>query len=74
MEKKSVHLKRARKPVTSEVANLGEPSSKVQKLDQRFDFNITSNDLTRFMEGEIPANTERSTSWAVKIFEDWRKA
>ena len=26
------------------------------------------------MEGETPANTERSTTWAVKIFGDWRKA
>ena len=26
------------------------------------------------MEGETPANMERSTTWAVKIFDDWRKA
>ena len=26
------------------------------------------------MKGEIPANTERSTAWAVKIFDNWRKA
>ena len=26
------------------------------------------------MNGETPANTERSTAWAVKIFDDWRKA
>ena len=25
------------------------------------------------MEGEVPANTERSTTWAVKIFDDWQK-
>ena len=26
------------------------------------------------MEGEIPANTERSAAEAVKIFDEWRKA
>ena len=26
------------------------------------------------MKGEIPVNTERSTTLAVKIFDDWRKA
>ena len=25
------------------------------------------------MEGETPANTERLTTWAVKIFDDWRR-
>ena len=75
MEKKSLRLKRARAPLISEVdEQLEEQSSKVQKLDERFDFNVTSDDLTRFMEGETPANTERSTAWAVKIFDDWRKA
>ena len=75
MEKKSLRLKRARAPLISEVdEQLEEQSSKVQNLDERFDFNVTSDDLTRFMEGETPANTERSTAWAVKIFDDWRKA
>ena len=26
------------------------------------------------MEGETPVNTERFTVWAVKIFNNWRKA
>ena len=38
------------------------------------DFNVTRDDLTHFMEGETPTNTERSTAWTVKIFDDWRKA
>ena len=58
----------------SEVYNSEEPSSKLQKIDERFNFNVTSHDLTCFMEGETPVNTERSTTWAVKIFDDWRKA
>ena len=74
MEKKSLRMKRAREPLISEVDKSEELSSKLQKLDERFDFNVTSNDLTCFMEGETPANTERSTTWAVKIFDDWRRA
>ena len=54
--------------VDSEVDKSEELSSKLQKLDERFDFNVTSDDLTHFMEGETPANTERSTTWAVKIY------
>ena len=45
-----------------------------QKTDERFDFNVTSDDLFRYMEGETPLNTERSTMWAVKIFDDRRIA
>lgn len=78
MEKKSLRLKRARElpkePLVSEVEDSEELSSKLRKVDERFDFNVTIDDLTRFMEGETPANTERSTTWAVKIFDDWRKA
>ena len=73
MEKKSLRLKHVREPLISEVDKSEELSSKLQKLDERFDFNVTSDDLTRFMEGETPANTERSTTWAVKIFDDWRR-
>ena len=79
MEKKSLSLKHSREPVDSHVEkpilnDLGEPTSKLQKIDKRFDFNVTSDDLFRFMEGETPVNTERSTTWAVKIFKDWRIA
>ena len=65
MEKKSLCLKHVREPlmseVDSEVDKSEELSSKLQKLDERFDFNVTSDDLTCFMEGETPANTETST-------------
>ena len=62
-------LKRAREPVklhvegpvVSGVDDLGKPSSKLQKTDERFDFNVTSDDLFRYMEGETPLNTERLT-------------
>ena len=72
MEKKSLCLKHVREPLMSEVDSEVDKSevlsSKLQKLDERFDFNVTSDDLTHFMEGETPANTERSTTWAVKIY------
>ena len=59
-----------REPLIFEVDDSGELSSKLQKLDERFDFSVTSDDLTRFKEGETPANTERLTMWTVKIFDD----
>ena len=67
MEKKPLRLKRVRElpqrePSISKIDDSEELSSKLQKLDEQFDFNVTSNDLTRFMEGETPANTERSTT------------
>ena len=75
MVKKSLRLKCVRELLISEVDDqLEEQSSKVQKLDEQFDFNATSNDSTRFMEGETLANTVRLTVWAVKTFDDWRKA
>ena len=73
MKRKSLRLKCAREPLISEVDKSEELSSKLQKLDERFDFNVTSDDLTCFMEVETPANTKRSTTWAVKIFDDWRR-
>ena len=82
MEAKSLSLKRAREPVkshveepaVSKVDNLGKPSNKLQKRDEQFHFNVTSDDLFCSMEGETLVNTERSTMWAVKIFENWRIA
>ena len=57
-----------------EVKDTGEPSKKIETQDnKRFDFNITSDDLSKFMEGETPANTEKSRTWAIKNFEEWSK-
>ena len=69
MEKKSLHLKRVREPLISEVDKSEELSIKLQKLDEQFDTNVTSDDLTHFMEGETPANTQRLTliSWREKL-------
>ena len=60
-------MKRVRDPLI--LISQKKQSSKVKKLDERLDFNITHNDLTRFMEGKTPANAERSTAGAVKIFD-----
>ena len=53
----------------------GEQSEKTDKYnDACFDFNITSEDLSKFMEGEVPANVKKSTMWAVRNFEEWQKS
>lgn len=40
----------------------GDPSEKTENYnDKCFDFNVTSEDLSKFMEGKIPANMEKST-------------
>ena len=54
------------------VEDSGEPIEKTEKQnDEHFDFNVTFEDLIKFMEGEIPANTEKNTTWAVRNFERW---
>ena len=74
MEMKSLRLKCVREsliePLMSEIDDSGELSSKLQKLDEQFDFNVTRDDLTHFMEAGTPTNTERSTTWVVKIFDN----
>ena len=72
--KKSLSLKRKREVPLFVTEDTGEPSKKIETQDnERFDFNVTSDDLSKFMEGETPANTEKSTTWAIKNFEEWRK-
>ena len=49
-----------------------EPAAK--KIDDRFLFDITIEELDNFMEGECPKNTTKSNGWAVRNFEAWRDA
>ena len=42
--------------------------------EERFSFNIGEDDLETFKKGECPANTTKSTEWAMKNFELWRIA
>ena len=69
MEKKSLRLKRVRDPLIL----ISQKNKAVRLKNLMSDFNVTRDDLTRFMEGETPANTKRSTVGAVKIFDEWRK-
>ena len=54
--------------------NSPEQQSRNAHNDDRFDSNITSEDLSKYMEGEIPPNTEKYTAWALNNFEAWQKA
>ena len=72
--KKSLSLKRKREKVLPSAEASEELSGKRNSDDDRFDFNITSDDLSKFMEGSTPANTEKSTIWAMRNFEEWRRA
>ena len=49
-----------------------EPAAK--KVDDRFMFNVTTEELENFMEGECPKNTTKCNEWAVRNFEAWRDA
>ena len=42
--------------------------------EEQFSFNIGEDDLETFKKGECPANTTKSTEWAMKNFELWRIA
>ena len=41
---------------------------------ERFSFDIGEDDFESFKKGECPANTAKSTEWAMKNFEMWRIA
>ena len=49
-------------------------SKKSDRTDERYLFDVTFNDLSKFKEGECPANTEKNTEWAIRNFESWRSA
>lgn len=42
--------------------------------DQRFMFEVTTDDLNKLKEGHCPANTAKNNAWALKTFEEWRIA
>ena len=42
--------------------------------EERLSFNIGEDDLETFKKGECPANTTKSTEWAMKNSELWRIA
>lgn len=81
MDEKSLSLKRKRWPVTQVIKvmdnsledspgdgqSLEDLQQKVYK-DDHFNFNMTSKDLSRYMEGETSANAEKSTAWALNNF------
>jgi len=46
----------------------------VQNPTERYSFDVTCEELDAFKEGECPANTAKNTEWALKNFEEWRKA
>ena len=43
-------------------------------MEERFSFVIGEDDLETYKKGECPANTAKSTEWAMKNFEMWRIA
>ena len=66
---KFLQLKRSR-TVPKHVAQSGQ--KKVKDNDDRFSFDVTMEELDAFKEGDCPANTVKSTDWAVRTFESWR--
>ena len=43
-------------------------------VGERFSFDIPEDELESYKKGECPANTAKSTEWAIKNFEMWRIA
>ena len=57
-------LNRKRKPTASKLdASNNELVAK--KVDNRFLFDVTTQEIESFMEGECPSNTTKSNEWAV---------
>ena len=49
-------------------------SKKSDRIDERYWFEVTFDELSKFKEGECPANTEKNTEWVIRNFESWRSA
>ena len=47
---------------------------KTKESDEKFSFDITTDDLAAFQKGECPANTARSMEWSFMNFEVWQIA
>ena len=43
-------------------------------VEERFSFDVAEDDFESFKKGECPANTAKSTEWAMKNFEMWHIA
>ena len=80
LTRRPLSLNRRRKRVASEECSespaVATGSKKPQKSaaalpEERFSFNIGEDDLETFKKGECPANTTKSTEWAIKNFESW---
>ena len=80
----SLSLKR---PHEKRVASDGDPENLSSKkplkntgkavkvgVEEHFSFDIGEDDFESFKKGECPANTAKSTEWAMKNFETWRIA
>ena len=56
-------------------SNLEPVAKKVsEKVEDRFLFDVTSEELENFMEGECPKNTTKNNEWAMRNFKAWRDA
>ena len=74
---KSLQLnKRSRRVDASVTKDVSPNQTKVASSDSddRFSFDVTIEELDAFKEGDCPANTTRSTEWALRKFESWRTA
>ena len=74
---KSLSLKRTRTTnITGESCKQESrsESKKMKESDERFNFDVTFDELSAWQKGECPANTAKSTEWAVRNFESWRVA
>ena len=83
LTRRPLSLNRRRKRVPSEECSespvVATGCKKPQKStvavsEERFSFNTDEHELEAFKKGECPANTTKSTEWAMKNFELWRIA
>ena len=48
--------------------------SRREKISQQEHFQLSSSpEVAEAKKGHVPPNTQKSTAWAVRVFEDWRK-
>lgn len=52
----------------------GEVKTDLVKNPARFGKPVDDGDLNKLISDAIPPNTKKSTSWAMKVFDEWRKS
>ena len=56
-----------------EVMEASAPTKKKSPAKRRFTSPVSPGKMGTICKGVVPSNTKKATSWAVRVFEEWRR-